>query len=422
MRVGSLDRARRAAPRRRRPARAGRSRCRRGTPLPRVDDVEGEVGGGVRSLGRAAGEAPAALVPRAELVAHLEHELAVVRVRPARRARRRRRRAAPTGRRPSGSASAAARASRKNERMVGRQERRRDRRRPSRCRAGSARARASACGSRRRSPRSTTTWPVGRPCAPLHPVPVDRVAGGPAAELEHARSASGRRRARRSGGSASTRCSHQLARARERRPAAARASASQSGGRRLERLGRLDEPHAPARSSGAPNAACSRGTATSPANAARPYPKRAVDRLLRGPQRRERLAALVRVVEVGAHHRAQDAAAAMGRRDADDGRPRARDRSRPGTESVNANAPAPPTIASPSQAACIRSSGSSAREALGSARRPARRRSTGRSPARRGRARARSAQRRTSTLIRRCARAARTRASAAARRRPRSGR
>ena len=45
----------------------------------------------------------------------------------------------------------------------------------------------------------------------------------------------------------------------------------------------------------------------------------AVDRLLRGPERGERLAALVHVVELRAHHRAENPAPSVGREDADDG-------------------------------------------------------------------------------------------------------
>src|SRR4029453_1066743 len=44
----------------------------------------------------------------------------------------------------------------------------------------------------------------------------------------------------------------------------------------------------------------------------------AVDRLLGCPQRREGLTSLVHVVELGAHHRAEDAAPPMRRQDADD--------------------------------------------------------------------------------------------------------
>ena len=52
----------------------------------------------------------------------------------------------------------------------------------------------------------------------------------------------------------------------------------------------------------------------------------AVDALLRGPERGDRLAALVRVVEVPAHQRAQHAASPVRRRDAHDRRPAALDR------------------------------------------------------------------------------------------------
>src|SRR5262249_42152297 len=45
----------------------------------------------------------------------------------------------------------------------------------------------------------------------------------------------------------------------------------------------------------------------------------AVDRLLGGPERRERLAALVDVVELDAHHRAEDPAPSVSWQDADDG-------------------------------------------------------------------------------------------------------
>jgi hypothetical protein len=55
-------------------------------------------------------------------------------------------------------------------------------------------------------------------------------------------------------------------------------------------------------------------------------PEAAVDRLLRRPQRRDRLAARLHVVELCAHHLAQDPAAAMRRIDADDGDARARKR------------------------------------------------------------------------------------------------
>ena len=52
----------------------------------------------------------------------------------------------------------------------------------------------------------------------------------------------------------------------------------------------------------------------------------AVDPLVGGPERGDRLPALVRVVELGAHHRREDPLAAVRRVDADDGDARARDR------------------------------------------------------------------------------------------------
>jgi hypothetical protein len=60
---------------------------------------------------------------------------------------------------------------------------------------------------------------------------------------------------------------------------------------------------------------------------AEPVPEAAVDRRLRRPQVRDRLAALVDVVELRAHERAQDPAAPVRREDADDGHPRRRDAS-----------------------------------------------------------------------------------------------
>ena len=75
----------------------------------------------------------------------------------------------------------------------------------------------------------------------------------------------------------------------------------------------------------------------------------AVDHLLGGPERRDRLTALADVLELGAHHRREDAAAAVRRQHADDGDAAAAD-GPPGTVSWNGNAPAPPTIRSPSKA------------------------------------------------------------------------
>ena len=51
----------------------------------------------------------------------------------------------------------------------------------------------------------------------------------------------------------------------------------------------------------------------------------AVDLVVRGPEVRDRLAALVDVVELGAHQRAEQAAAAVRRQDADDGHARGAD-------------------------------------------------------------------------------------------------
>ena len=77
------------------------------------------------------------------------------------------------------------------------------------------------------------------------------------------------------------------------------------------------------------------------------------------------------VVELGAHHRAEDAPPAMRRRDADDGHACAADAAARDRE-LERKTPAPPTMLPFSNAACMRSSGKlcvkrSARSRLGSA-------------------------------------------------------
>ncbi len=85
-------------------------------------------------------------------------------------------------------------------------------------------------------------------------------------------------------------------------------------------------------------------------------PEAAVDGVLRGPQEGERLAARVHVVELRAHHRAEDAAAAVRRERADDGDAGGRhDRAR--HRELEREGPAPPTITPSSRRACMRSIG-----------------------------------------------------------------
>ena len=224
--------------------------------------------------------------------------------------------------------------------MVGRQERRRDRRDPV-----DVEQVAPQLGDRRRLGRDRLDHDhLARRHAlvPVHPVAVDRVSGGRAVDLEQ-REPLRAAPPRRSDGSGRTRSSHQ---SRERRnmpgararglPTAAGTSRAPRPARRAassRRLARRDEVDVLLRDV---HLARERGAAVAEA---------AVDRLLRRPERRDRLAALVRVVEVRAHHRAQHASPAVRRRDADDrragaGQHAARHRQR------NGNAPAPPTISS----------------------------------------------------------------------------
>ena len=81
--------------------------------------------------------------------------------------------------------------------------------------------------------------------------------------------------------------------------------ADQTRARRL--VGRLPQPRVTARQR---DLAGDRG---------HPVAEAAVDHLLRGPQRRDRLASLTDVLELGAHHGRQDAATAMRRQDSDHG-------------------------------------------------------------------------------------------------------
>ena len=291
-----------------------RTRSRRGTRCRARCTSSAKSARRRRPLRAPSRDAPAAGVPRAELVA-------------SRRARARRPprtsradSAAPTStsrtQRPSPMRSRMRRgvARSKNSGWSTGRSVARDRRRSSRCRAGSARARGGAA-RRRRSPRRRSSSPFDEPPSQF--------------ELDAGRSRS--RRARRRCSSSAKRfgpppppplgrvdedraVSHQ-SRVRANIPGVcARDARPRRGGNSLSASSASTRRTLPARLDAAREAdVLAAGSSTSPHDDARPVAEAAVDRLLRGPQRRERLAALVDVVELGAHHRAQHAAAAMRR-------------------------------------------------------------------------------------------------------------
>ena len=112
----------------------------------------------------------------------------------------------------------------------------------------------------------------------------------------------------------------------------------------------------PRGSNGCANAVCSRASLISPRPRGEPVAEARIDRRLRRPQVRRGLAACAAVRELIAHQRGEHAAAPMRRQNADDALLRQSGTvPPPGTDIRYVNAPVPPTIRSPSQAACMRS-------------------------------------------------------------------
>ena len=153
-------------------------------------------------------------------------------------------------------------------------------------------------------------------------------------------------------------------------------------------------------SSGRANASHSCSSVSDPAQRGDAVAEAAVDRLLGGPERRDRLAALVDVAQLRVHHRAEHAAAAVRRLDADHGDARARAASRRAPTTRRGTRPRRRRSAPSSNAACMRSCGEhcAKRSSRSSS---AARRSTGRSRRWRGRTRRGRAQGRTSNMPRR---------------------
>ena len=185
-----------------------------------------------------------------------------------------------------------------------------------------------------RRPRART--PRRRP--PTSGVAVDRVAGGLAVPLEHDEALR-----RLAGRVEEDRNSHQL-RVRPSIPGTSRRTRPRPAGRAAgPRPARRSAPSLRARS-GCANAEYDARDRDLADQRRHPVPEAAVDRLLGGPERRDRLAALVHVVELRAHHRPQDAAAAVRRIRADDRDAGAVGDLPPGTVISNGKAPAPPTM------------------------------------------------------------------------------
>jgi hypothetical protein len=86
----------------------------------------------------------------------------------------------------------------------------------------------------------------------------------------------------------------------------------------LERLGRVDEAHPPLALERAGEPGVLTGDRDLGALRRHPVPEPAVDRVLGGPEQRERLTAHAEVVELRTHHRTEDTASAMRRERADD--------------------------------------------------------------------------------------------------------
>ena len=273
-----------------------------------------------------------------------------------------------------------------------------------------------ASGESRRSPRSTLDRAGRRAGLPRHADAGRSRSPRARRRARAARSCFGPRAAAPLGRVGELRGLPPLARAREHARASRARDALVDRREALERLvARRRAARAPRGSTGRANAACVARQRDLARERREAVAEAAVDRLLRRPQRRDRLAALVHVVELRAHHRREDAAAAVRRQHADDGHARAADASPPGTAVGTGTRPRRRRSSSPSHAACMRSSGSSRAEPLAPRPRRASRRSSGRSQSSAPAARRASRTGRTSMLIRRSSPAARTRASAAAR-------
>ncbi len=276
-----------------------------------VGDVEREVGLGVGPRApRPASTRPAALVPGAERVAHLEHE------RPAAGVRAARQRGADVDEphpEPVGDGGAARGRAREQEeqRMVDAEQPRRRPPASSRRRAGSARSPPSRRASPR-APRRRASFVRARGCRTRRSAGRSRTPG-PAVRLEHG-VASARRRV-------ATRAGRRAAGAPTTRPCARTCPACRAGRRRRRRATaraprRADPPGARLRRLEArPEGAVTAGSQLE-RQRGEPVAVAAVDRLLRGPERRERLAALVDVVELRRiiARRTRGAGASAGRR------------------------------------------------------------------------------------------------------------